>query len=60
MLEKLNISITNNLTNEQTNNKQTNNLQHQAAQNSFIRKLDTFKLSQHCFRGEGGGHRIMN
>ena len=47
MLEKLNISITNNLTNEQTNNKQTNNLQHQAAQNSFIRRLDTFKLSQH-------------
>ena len=29
-------------------------MQHQAAQNSFIRRLDTFQLSQHCFRGEGG------
>ena len=47
MLEKLDISITKKL-NKLTNNKQTNNLQYQAAQNSFIRRLDTFKLSQHC------------
>ena len=47
MLEKLDISITKKL-NKLTNNKQKNNLQYQAAQNSFIRRLDTFKLSQLC------------
>ena len=46
MLVNLDISITNNLTNKQTTNKQK--MQHQAAQNSFIRRQDTFKLSQLC------------